>query len=128
MIYLFFFFLKDYAKSGSWLKKETAPATSPTPVKSQGTTPAKSATATTSSGTTPAKSTSSSITCFGISSTSSTVCSSRGKCVATDVCTCNSGWTGSKCTTYNFFAGSTTTQANIIGTIVFVLSIFALLL
>ncbi|KAF0979221.1 hypothetical protein FDP41_001564 [Naegleria fowleri] len=42
--------------------------------------------------------------CFGISQTNNTyVCSGHGSCIATDVCTCNSGWVGSDCSLMGCF-------------------------
>ena len=35
--------------------------------------------------------------CFGTSSTSASVCGSRGTCIANDFCKCNQGWGGYVC-------------------------------
>jgi hypothetical protein len=67
-----------------------------------------------------------STSCFGVVSTSSSVCSGRGRCIAKDVCQCDSYWGGSKCDTFNFFGAGNSLESNVIGTLFFMACIFAM--
>ncbi|KAL0478639.1 von Willebrand factor D and EGF domain-containing protein, partial [Acrasis kona] len=41
------------------------------------------------------------LTCFGLNSSSPSVCSGNGTCTNTNVCTCNAGYYGQQCEAYN---------------------------
>jgi hypothetical protein len=102
-----------------------SPKVSPNPPK---TSPKKSPNSPKVSPKASAKTSSGSLTCFGIASTSSSVCSGRGKCNAKDVCTCDQYWGGSKCDTFNFFGAGNSLQSNVFGTLFFMICVFAMFL
>eukprot|EP01080_Neovahlkampfia_damariscottae_P001662 gene1662-432_t len=67
----------------------------------------------------------SSVTCFGISASDQSVCSGRGTCTATDICSCNKGYTGNQCQTLVVDFGSASSMSfSIFGILMFMAIIY----